>query len=146
MVQPLPPETHKKLQDLRVLLENLPEALPVPPADESEYSLIGFKLDPAILCCTNGDVASAVCESFRAMFIDDGQTYLDERGESICVAADVLGKYLIEYPDNQGLLEWVRQLTNAARKVYKTYEKEVRKRTLSAFGSGSANCCFHRSL
>ena len=107
MVQPLPPATQKKLQDLRVLLENLLEDLPALPSDESEYPLIGFKLDLAILCHTNGDVASAVCESFRAMFIDDGQTYLEEHGESICAAADVLGKYLTEYPENQGLLKWV---------------------------------------
>jgi len=125
MALPLPLATKQELQDLWVLLKNLPDALPAPSVENSDYPLILFTLDPAVLHCMKGDIPSAVCETFRALFVDDGEIYLEERGESMCAATDVLGEYLMAYPEYQGLLKWVRQLKEAAQKVYKTYGKEV---------------------
>lgn len=125
MTLPLLLATKRELQDLRVLLENLPDALPAPSVENSEYPLISFTLDPAVLRRMKGDVPSAVCETFRALFVKDGQIYLEERGKNMCAATDVLGEYLTAYPENWRLLKWVRQLKEAARKVYKNYGKEV---------------------
>lgn len=118
--------TNRELQDLRELLENLPDALPAPLVNNSEYLLTSFTLDPATVSRMKGDVPSAVCETFRALFVEDGKIYLDERGESICAVTDVLAKYLVAYPEHQGLLKWVKQLKEAAQEVYKNYGKEVR--------------------
>lgn len=115
-------DPHKpKLDTLRELLTNLPHTLPCPSEDNSDYPFLSFRINDAVLQRTNGDVARAVSESLWSIFFADGELLILERGPSICAVVDVLGKYLSEYPNSPTLHQWVRDIGNAARNVYKLH-------------------------
>jgi hypothetical protein len=110
-----------ELNNLRKLLTNLPHALPCPSEGDSDYPLLSFELNDAVLQRTNGDVVRAVSETLWAIFVADREFLISERGPSICAVVDVLGKYLSEYPNSSTLRKWVSNIGNAAKKVYKSH-------------------------
>jgi hypothetical protein len=109
-----------KLLDLKVLLENLPEELPILiNPEQSEYAefLPLFQPMEPVVQHVNGDMGAAVAAMLGVAFIEDGKVVITERGPAICAVVDVLTTYLSEYPEHPMLLKWVKMISDAARKL-----------------------------
>ena len=120
-----------ELDALRELLTNLPLALPYRSEESTEstdYPFLSFEIRDAVLQRTNGDVVHALSEELRSIFVEDGlhgELLISERGPCICAVIDVLRKYLSEHPNHPILHKWVRDIADAARKVYNLYSVVV---------------------
>jgi hypothetical protein len=110
-----------ELDTLCELLTNLPLALPCRSEENTDYPFLSFEIHGAVLQRTNGDVIRALSESLWSIFFADGELLISERGPCICAVVDVLRKYLSEHPNNPILHKWVRDIGDAARKVYNLY-------------------------
>ena len=84
-----------EIQLLELLVQNLPDALPSPPVEQSAYSIfLNFSLDLDFLERTE-DEAGAFNEPMKAIFgfeartTGDGILTITERGPSVCAMVDV---------------------------------------------------------
>ncbi len=123
------------LDKLQLLLENLPNQLPLKPItgpDASQYtSLIGFKPDDELVDLT-GSKAGALNVHLERVFgyaarsTGDGILPILERGPGICAMHDILSDYCNEFQDDNVLKKWAVDIAEGAEKVYNTYQVPVR--------------------
>ena len=122
------------LDKLQLLLENLPNQLPLKPItgpDASHYaSLIGFKPDNELVDLT-GSKAGALNVHLERVFgyaarsSGDGILPILERGPAVCAMHDILSDYCNEFQNDNVLKKWAIDIAKGAEKVYNTYRVPV---------------------
>jgi len=122
--------TSEKLQDLKVLLEHLPDTCytaTTPSLSHFSQFFPGETFEPHedILDLCNGDVVEAVSQELSEVFIEDGNLVLEERGPAVSAIADVLSVYLKKYPEHLILIEWVDRISGLAKKVIEDTNAKV---------------------
>jgi hypothetical protein len=109
-----------QLLDLKILLENLPDELPIAnPAVASDYAtfLPPFEIMDPVIQCVGGDIAEAVAETIQVTFTGDREISITERGPAVCAVVDVLTTYLDKFPEHPSLTKWVKKISDAAKKT-----------------------------
>ncbi len=119
------------LAKLQLLLENLPNQLPVNIGQDSCYaSLIGFQPNEELVEMTGSEVG-ALNVHLERMFgyatrsVGDGILPILERGPLICAIHNILRDYCAKFPSDNILKKWVIDIAKAAEKVYNTYQVPV---------------------
>jgi hypothetical protein len=122
------------LDQLQLLLENLPDQLPLKPVNgpnASQYvSLIGFQPDEELVDMT-GSKAGALNMHLKRLFgytarsTGDGILPILERGPTICAVHDILSNYCNEFHNNNVLKKWAMDITKGAEKVYSIHQISV---------------------
>ena len=102
----------KNVATLRTYLTHLPRSLPEPPVPSPD--LRRFTPKPGVL---PGD--SAVDEALRDALGSDGSFTIRERGAGIEALADVLERYLAQYPMSLPLLQWLYMALIAVENAYR---------------------------
>jgi hypothetical protein len=116
------------LSDLHLLLENLPHMLPLLPLpEESDYAklILPFELSLPVLQRTQGNKITALLETLASIFCQDGEVIISEHGEPLLAVANILEVYLLKYPNDCVLLNWVGILSQACKGLYKSNKSAV---------------------
>ncbi|CDO75074.1 hypothetical protein BN946_scf184703.g4 [Trametes cinnabarina] len=121
----------KRLQNLRFLLENLPDILPEPAVSQSPFQhLIGYSADPADVE-EIGSISGAVNRSLEIVFgweaRSKGLLPITERGPAVCGLVDALEVYrkACQKPESDAiLLKWLEDIGAGIRQAYSLAGKE----------------------
>lgn len=117
---------------LRLYLENLPQALPLPKPDTVEAKvnrLLGFSLDEEWVEDI-GEEGAVNRELEAALFGfgprgDDGTFKITVRGAGIEALADVLEYWLKRYPESECLKRWLKNASDSAEKCILLHNEPV---------------------
>ncbi len=120
------------LDRLKLLLDNLPEQLPVKSTVDSAFSIfLDFSLDPDLLEKTGCEV-SALSEMLKGVFgweartTGDGIVSIEERGPAISALHKVLLGFWSRHPENNVLRKWIYDVLQGIEKAYTVYNIPVR--------------------
>ena len=100
------------LDRLKLLIDNLPQQLPMKMAAESAFAIfLGFRIDPDLLAMMGCEV-SALSEQLKRVFgwnartTGDGIVSINECGIGVCAMHKVLSDFWECYPENSVLRKW----------------------------------------
>ena len=120
------------LDRLKLLLDNLPEQLPLKSTVDSAFSMfLDFSLDPDLLEKTGCEV-SALSEMLKGVFgwkartTGDGIVSIAERGPAISALHKVFLEFWSRHPENNVLRKWISDVLQGVEKVYDIYNVPVR--------------------
>ncbi|KAI8992852.1 hypothetical protein BD414DRAFT_521402, partial [Trametes punicea] len=124
-----PPSITQELQNLRFVLEHLPESLPEP-VDSRFRCLVGYSADPEDVEDI-GSVPGAVNRALEITFgweaRSKGSLPITERGVAICGLVDALRVYqqACDEPETDAILhKWCEDIAAGAREAYRAANKE----------------------
>ena len=113
-----------EIQLLELLVQNLPDALPSPPVEQSAYSIfLNFSLDLDFLERTE-DEAGACNEIMKAIFgfeartTGDGILTITECGPSVCAMVDIFAWMLDKFKGNAVIEKWLDDIIAGLQKTY----------------------------
>ncbi|KAG1800735.1 uncharacterized protein HD556DRAFT_1438734 [Suillus plorans] len=119
------------LEYLRILLQNLPTALPVGSAFTSKYlAFLTFMIDTELLDRTGSEIG-ALNEQFKQIFgwqtrtTGSGIVAIEERGEPICTVVDVLEDFHVRYPTDNVIKKWAVDIGIEVQEVYSQHNIEL---------------------
>ncbi|KAG2072972.1 hypothetical protein BDR04DRAFT_1141453 [Suillus decipiens] len=125
-----PAEFQGILEYLRILLQNLPTALPVSSAFTSKYlAFLSFTIDAELLDRTGSEIG-ALNEQFKQIFgwqtrtTGSGIVAIEERGEAICAVVDVLEDFHVRYPTDNVIKKWAVDIGIGLQEVYTSEDSE----------------------
>ena len=109
----------EKLQRLQLYLVNLPHNLPVPSASTSKFDFRNFAPDDEWV--EDAGEEAAVNRELEVQFGSRhmGPIMPKERSPGVVVVADVLKRYLQQFPRSAILEKWVDDITTAAELAFK---------------------------
>ncbi|KAG1734372.1 uncharacterized protein EDB91DRAFT_1146790 [Suillus paluster] len=126
-----PAEFQGILEYLRILLQNLPTALPVGSAFTSKYlAFLSFTIDAELLDRTGSEIG-ALNEQFKQIFgwqtrtTGSGIVAIEERGEPICAVVDVLENFHVRYPTDNVIKKWAVDIGIGVQEVYSQHNIEL---------------------
>jgi hypothetical protein len=119
------------LDRLKLLLDNLPQQLPIRTPNESAFSLFLFyTIDKELLEKTGCEV-SVLSDQLKNIFgwkartTGDGVVVIDERGEAICAMHAVLADFWKHYPQNNVLRKWIFDILKGVERAYQLHNVSV---------------------
>ncbi|KAF8426149.1 hypothetical protein L210DRAFT_935198 [Boletus edulis BED1] len=122
-----PNEFSRFLSYLRLLLRDLPPALPVRDSTVSKYSsFVSFEVEEELLGRTDAEIG-ALNEQLKAVFgwksrtTGDQILSIEERGAPVLAIVDILERFHLKYPKDNVLKKWGIDIAAGAHKIYNQY-------------------------
>jgi hypothetical protein len=115
----------RDLAKLRLYLEHLPDAIPLPLPGQLAYDFTFFAPDPEWTLDIGEE--HAVNQQLEAILGSraKGPILLKEQGPGITALPDVLDRYLISYPTLVILQKWLSDMIDSAKFIYEYYQTKV---------------------
>ena len=120
----------KDIAQLRLYLNSLSNSIPVPKPGESQYDFQHFAPDPEWVEDIGEEHAVNRELEVRLGSRANGPVELKEKGPSISSLADILEKYLTQYPNSVLIRKWLVDILESATLVFVPCHGEVCQRTM----------------